>query len=545
MLSLSRFFHFTLRIAELSLLALSLFFKQTYRDENGIACALTNPIRLRLFCERASGAFIKFGQILSLRNDLLSPSYTEELLKLLSNVPPSPFFEMEKVFIEEFGKPPELYFKTFDTAPVGSASIAQVYRATLDTSELVAVKIKRPSIDEIFERDFLVISFAVDVLGIFQIVKAIRLKEAALEFIAWTRRELDFRYEAANAVALFKHAEKHPATVVPNIYADISTSRVLVSKYLDDDAFQVSRIMEELKKNPSFGDVLSEEHRINLQHMSNYLIEDTMRQIFIDGFFHADPHPSNIYFLPDNKLAYIDFGIVGEASAKRLHLLRLAYGVSKRDLRLAARGFIDYSHQMLAEEMAIFRRQKNDTGKKLKKALDKIEEIIAENFEKDMHSILTPWYDAIDNHGGGAAKLASKNEKHIWKQKSSAFAFAKLVLAIRKYGFYVPEEVLLFFRTLTIVDMVALHIDSTFNLVLAMNLFFEKNPLSNIEDIIEQESHKKELVGNIETEEQGSFEELLELQAIEREKLHGAKEKLGELIAYYAERHEEVRNILK
>ncbi|MBI2045957.1 MAG: AarF/ABC1/UbiB kinase family protein [Parcubacteria group bacterium] len=545
MFSLQRFFRFLFRSVQLSVLALALFFKQTYRDEKGSEHELSNPIRLRLFCEQAGGAFIKFGQLLSLRNDLLSSSYTEELLQLLSNVPIAPFFEMERVFIEEFGKPPELYFKTFNTNPVGSASIAQVYHATLDTGESVAVKIKRPGIDEIFEQDFLVVSFAVDVFGIFQIVKALRLKEAVLVFIAWTRRELDFRHEAANMAAIFKHAEKHPDTVVPKIYADRSTPKVLVSEYLDNGAFQVSHVMQELHKNPSFGKLLHEAHRIDLEKMSNYLVEDMMRQIFIDGFFHADPHPSNIYVLPGNKLAYIDFGIVGEASAKRLHLLRFAYGVVKQDIHFAAKGFISYSHQILEEELSVFQRQKNGPNKKLKKALDKIEEIIAENFEKDMHAILLPWYDAIGSGKEDPARRARANEKNIWQRKNVAVVFAKLAIAIRAYGFYVPEEVLLFFRTLAIVDMVALHLHSKFNLVLAMNLFFEKNHFSRIEEIIMEESHKKELAGGIEPTEQEGFEEMIELQVIEREKLHRAEEILGERIAYYAERHEEVRALLK
>jgi predicted unusual protein kinase regulating ubiquinone biosynthesis (AarF/ABC1/UbiB family) len=545
MVLLQRFFRFIFRGIELSVLALTLFFKQTYHDEKGFECGLTNPVRLRLFCEQAGGAFIKFGQILSLRNDLLSPSYTEELLALLSNVPPTPLFEMEKVFIEEFGKPPELYFKTFDATPVGSASIAQVYRATLETGESVAVKIKRPDIDEIFERDFVIISFAVDVLGIFYIVKALRLKEVVLMFITWTKHELDFRHEALNMAAIFKHAEKHPDTVVPKVYADKSTSRVLINEYLSDDAISVSRIIKELKKNPSFRGVLRERYNIDLERMANYLIEDIMRQIFIDGFFHADPHPSNIYFLPGNKLAYIDFGIVGEASERRLHLLHFARGIAKKDIHNAAKSFIAYSHNILEEELSIFRQQKNDSSKKLKEALDKIEEIITENFERDMHAILLPWYDALANSKESTSPEASVNSKNMWQNKNSSVVFAKFVLAIRAYGFYVPKEVLFFFRTIAIIDMVALHLDAQFNLITATNLFFEKNSFSDLEKIIADETHKKELSVSIPPETQESFEELIEMRVIEREKLHRAQEILEELIAHYAEHYKEVRALLK
>ena len=118
-------------------------------NAHGTTEPLTNPVRLRLLCEQSGGAFIKFGQILSLRNDLLPLTYTEELLSLIHHVPETPFVEMERVFINEMGKPPELYFKTFDTTPISSASIAQVYTATLDTEERVAVKIKYPASAEV------------------------------------------------------------------------------------------------------------------------------------------------------------------------------------------------------------------------------------------------------------------------------------------------------------------------------------------------------------------------------------------------------------
>jgi len=269
-----------------------------------------------------------------------------------------------------------------------------------------------------------------------------------------------------------------------------------------------------------------------------------MRQIFIDGFFHADPHPSNIYLISGNKLAYIDFGIVGEATTRRLHLLRLTYGIAKQDMRMASMSFIAYSHDILEEELAIFHRQKNDSSKKLKKALDKIKEIIAENFENDIYDILTPWYDAINSQEKNSADNSIINKENMWQRKNSSVVFAKLVLAIRAYGLYAPEEMLIFFRTLAIIDMVALHLDNKFNLITAMNIFFEKNILSNIEKIIMEESHKKELENGIEPVGPASFDGLIELQVIEREKLHNAKEKLGEFISYYAERYEEVRNIL-
>src|SRR3989344_2648177 len=120
---------------------------------------LTRPQRLKLFFEESGGAFIKLGQILALRRDFLPAEYTLELLKLLNNMPIAPFSEIHKIFMEDIGETAGKVFQSFDENPIGSASIAQVYKAVLKNGEKVAVKIRRPGIEKVFEADFLVISF--------------------------------------------------------------------------------------------------------------------------------------------------------------------------------------------------------------------------------------------------------------------------------------------------------------------------------------------------------------------------------------------------
>src|SRR3989338_2567395 len=129
---LARAYYFSLRFLEIAVRSCFLLLKRTFVNAHGTTEPLTNPVRLRLLCEQSGGAFIKFGQILSLRNDLLPLTYTEELLSLIHHVPETPFVEMERVFINEMGKPPELYFKTFNPIPIFSAPFAQAYTPTLD-----------------------------------------------------------------------------------------------------------------------------------------------------------------------------------------------------------------------------------------------------------------------------------------------------------------------------------------------------------------------------------------------------------------------------
>lgn len=548
---LARAYHFSLRFLEIAIRSCFLLLKRTYTNSRGEIEPLTNPMRLRLLCEQSGGAFVKFGQILSLRNDILPLAYTEELLSLVHKVPEATFVSMERIFMDDMGKPPELYFKTFNSIPISSASIAQVYGATLDTGERVAVKIKRPGTDEIFERDFIVFSFLADLLGLFNIGREYRLEEIVLEIIAWTRRELDFSYELSNAQTLFEHSDKHPDTVVPRVYPEISTSRVLVSQYLDDGSLPVDFILKELSLDPSFETFLAREYNITLEKMTSYLITDIMRQIFIDGFFHADPHPANMYFLKNNKLGYVDFGIIGEASVRRLFLLRFMHGIAKQNFKQAAQGFIGYAHNIFEYEIELFKQSKSDVSKKHKQSIEKIELLIEDQFEEDLQRLFIPWHQAILKtthypNGTPHDKHHHPREQAVsLKEKSVARVLSQIPSLLQKYGLYAPQEVILFFRTMAIVDMVANQLFPQFNFTNALNRFFEENPLSRVEEIILTESHKKELAGGIEPARTENFEQLIELQMIEKEKLNMAKERLAEVIAFYAERHEEVRKILK
>src|SRR3989344_1814803 len=134
--------------------------------------------------------------------------YTLELLKLLNNMPIAPFAEIHKIFMEDIGETAGKFFKSFDESPIGSASMAQVYEAVLKNGEKVAVKIRRPGIEKVFEADFLVISFLATIIDVFNLVSSLSLKEVADDFIRWTKRELDFRHESNNAAAFLEYSQE-------------------------------------------------------------------------------------------------------------------------------------------------------------------------------------------------------------------------------------------------------------------------------------------------------------------------------------------------
>lgn len=483
----------------------------------------SREIRFRLFFELAGGGFIKLGQILSLRYDLLPESYTSELLHLLSRVEVIPFTEMEKVFWEEMGSRPESYFKKFNPRPIASASISQVYRATLWSGEEVAVKIKRPNIDQVFATDFALASFLAGFIGMLGVVKSINLEEAVTEFILWTKRELDFTFEAKNSAVLREHSVRHPNTVIPKTFVDISTSRVLITEYMEK-IHRLDTVLEKMAKNPNYREDLLRSERIDLSQMAYYFILDGMRQYFIDGFFHADPHPANVFLLSDNRLGYFDFGIMGEVDTKRLELLKIMHAIANHNLHAVSGLFLSHSKRSLEKELELFKRHKGSEYAHYEKIFGKIEEIMVGNFRDELEVLFAPWYEG--------------------EQVSAANIFSRLLLRAENYSVYVPREMVIFFRSLVIAEMVAMKLDPNFQMIKAFRLFFREFPLERATELINSQSHERELAPTIEPLIDLEYEDLMELRAAERERLGAMADRLSDLILYYAEHYEEVRKML-
>ncbi|MEK9184044.1 MAG: AarF/UbiB family protein, partial [Patescibacteria group bacterium] len=355
---------------------------------------LTGPQRLRTFFERAGGGFIKFGQILALRQDFIPPSYANELLKLLSAAPEIPFIEMHKVFIKEMGEPVGKFFAEFDATPVASASMAQVYEAQLPAEaggSKVAVKIQRPGIKEVFEADFLIISFFAGLIDFFRFFTVITAAEVASDFIGWTRRELDFRHESRNAMAFYEYSRGSDQTIIPIQYPEMTTSKVLVQEFIENGVLVEDIILGKIQKDELL------KKNIDLELASRYLIKEGMKQYFVDGFFHADPHPANLMLLPGNKLAFLDFGIVGESKETRLILLKFVYGAAIRDIEYMSRHLMEFGRKVFEGEIEIYLQTDITKHGAVSRVFDKIKDIILEDFKKEVEAIMKPWFEALDN----------------------------------------------------------------------------------------------------------------------------------------------------
>lgn len=494
---------------------------------------LTKPQRLRLFLEESGGAFVKLGQILALRRDFLPTEYAFELLRLLNNMPAAPFSEIHEIFAKEIDKPVGKFFLSFDDEPIGSASIAQVYKAVLKDGAEVAVKIRRPGVEKILEADFLIISFLASVVDLFNFTSSLSVKKVADDFIRWTKRELDLRNESINAVAFLKYSQGSPSTVIPKQYQEYTSSKVLIQEFISDGISVLDVVLGKYSQEQLA------EKGIDLDQMALYLIKDGMRQYFIDGFFHADPHPANLILLsgdensPYGKLVYLDFGITGEAEKEnRILLLKFVYAVSIKDIDLVSKYLLEYGKKNLKYEINSYFHVEPKKQKIVDEIVEKIEIIIISYFKDEVQKIMEPWFDAAKSGEVGL------------KNRSSAMVFLNLVKKAEKYGIYFPLDMVLFFRVLAIDDMVALQISPRFDIMEAMQGFFEEYSVEEIEKTIRNQANWKEIDENI-ISLNDDWESFRESSVTHKEKTAAIRERIIEIFFYYAERYPEVRNLLK
>ncbi len=486
----------------------------------------TGPERIRGFFEDAGGAFIKLGQILSMRHDLLPARYTHELKKLLAHVPTFSFSEMEDLFARETGENIHSFFAQVSHEPVASASVGQVYKGIYFENGApmhVAIKIQRPGVVDAFERDFLIIRFFAGLCESFFIFKSVSLTDAAREFISWTRRELDFTVEATHSEKL-RASQSEGGAVIPRVVA--AYPKVLITEFLHG-AWSLEEILVACATDPFF---VSDFHRktgIHLRAVGERFIKEQMRQYFVDGFFHADPHPGNIFLLHDGRLAYLDAGIAGDASVKRGEFARSLHAISTKNIPDAGRYFLAFARNMLEESIG-------SVPEKYGPLMEKITEIVTIDFSRELERIITPWYAAMERR---ATFFMEGNS-----DKSSAVALARILLMSRSYHIRLPEDLVLFFRSLSIADQVALALDPSFDMMAAMRLFFDE---FSLEDIASRASAQDAVLPLAEVLDELSYEQLMELKQQEKESAEYTREKMADIAFSYAEKYPEILELLK
>lgn len=322
---------------------------------------LTGSERIRMALEELGSTYIKLGQILSTRPDLIPAKLISELAKLQDNVPPFTFKEAKQIIEKEFSLPLEELFASFEETPFGSASIGQVHKARLKDGDPVAVKVQRPGIKMVIEVDLeIMLHLAtlmerhIEELAFHRPVKIVE------EFTRTLEKETDYTIEAANIERFTRNFLGDPTLYIPKVYHGLTTARVLTMELVQ-------------------GIKVSEVGQLEMAGLKPKIITERgadliLTQVFDHGFFHADPHPGNIFVLPDNVICLLDFGMTGSVDrTTREDFVELIDCVVRKDEYRAAQVLLKLTTwdtepdlRLLEKEVAEF------MGKHLYKSLKEI-----------------------------------------------------------------------------------------------------------------------------------------------------------------------------
>lgn len=286
-------------------------------------------VRLRLALEELGPIFVKFGQMLSTRRDLLPADLADELARLQDQVPPFPAEEVLEVVYQAYGQTAHQVFAEFDPVPVASASVAQVHFAALWDGTPVAVKILRPGISAVIEKDLALLDMMGRLLeALWSDGRRLKPRQVVAEFGKHLRQELDLMLEAANCSQLRRNFADGRLLLVPEVHWDWCREQVMVMQRMTGTPIsQVSRLRE-------LG--------VDIPKLARDGVEIFFTQVFRDGFFHADMHPGNIYVADDGRYIALDFGIMGTLNeTDKRYLARNFLAFFRRDYHEVARAHIE------------------------------------------------------------------------------------------------------------------------------------------------------------------------------------------------------------
>ena len=292
---------------------------------------LAPAARVRRALEELGPAFVKLGQVLAGRVDLLGPGWIAELEKLHNHVPAVAFDQLRPQLVASLGADPHEVFEWFDERPLAAASIAQVHRARLHDGREVVVKIRRPGVAESIRADVKLLErIAASAARHWPDLEPYRPAELVREFARSLERELDFAQECRHAQRIATQFIGHPDVVVPRVVWTWTGESVNVQEWIDGiPGSDLGRV-----------DAVGLDRRL-LARKGSAIV---MKMIITDGFFHADPHPGNVIYLPGNRIALIDFGMVGKLSERRRsELLDLLLGLVKRDAESVVEVLLDWT----------------------------------------------------------------------------------------------------------------------------------------------------------------------------------------------------------
>ena len=386
---------------------------------------INEPIekRLRLAFEELGTTFIKLGQILSSRPDLVTPEFAKEFFKLHDEMIPLDYDAIKAVVTQELGKDIESIFAKFNKTPHAVASIAQVHKAVLKNGKEVVVKVRKPGIGRTIESDISILSFLAPLIEKF-IPESNMLNPVGIvnEFSKAIRKELDFNIEAYNCITFREHFRDSGDVRIPKIYQEYTTRKILVMELLEGKRINDVNLQ---KSPPAFKKLAAEK-----------IANAYFKQILEDGFFHADPHPANILIMDDGKIAFLDFGIVGKIDKTAItSVINTFEGLMTKDFRKLVNQYVN---------LGFFDSNIGDFNE------------FKEEFTKQLSDFLSPYYD--------------KSLKEI---DLSAY-ISKVSEIFGKFKIKIPPDLFLINKTLILLEALIRDLDPDFKLIDA-GLKYSKN----------------------------------------------------------------------
>ncbi len=368
---------------------------------------LTIPQRLRLSFEELGPTFVKFGQLLATRPDLVPDEYIQEMSLLHDQVQELDFATVESVLIEEFGSHWRSKFQSFDESPIGAASIAQVHKAVMINGDHVVLKIQRPGIVQKINDDLNVLYFIAELLEKYiPETRAFNPVGMVDEYFRTLELETNFVVEGNNIRRMKENFKDDTNMVIPKVYFELTTERVLV--------------MEELKGKPLSKVDSLQAMGINPDDIVKKGLKAYLKMVFVDGFFHGDLHAGNFFIMPDHKIGLIDFGVVGRLNSKtQAAIVNMLLALSKEDYTRLAYEYVD---------LAPFSESVN-----------------VDLFAKDLQAVIAPYYGlTLKNVNSGKILMASAG-------------------VAASQGLIVPTEMMLFFKSIISIEGLGAKISKDFD----------------------------------------------------------------------------------
>lgn len=371
------------------------------------------PVRLRKTLVRLGPTFIKLGQYLAMRPDVLPQEYCDEMLALVDRVPSFSWTEARQTLVDDLGGPPEELFGFFPRQPVAAGSLAQVYLARTLEGDAVAVKVRRPGIEARVERDFRRLRWILRGLEIAGVLIAVTPSQLQTELERWLMEELDFARELRNLTRMAQLYGNDQEMRVPRPYPELSSSRVLTAEYLE--GLPLSEVLRQIREGREDRVVASGYQRDTL---ARNLLHAILHQIFRENFFHADTHPGNLIALSDQRIGFVDFGLVD----------RLDTGVRQGMTRYVA---------------ALFSGDMNKIFASLSEVLTVSEGSDLDGFRQEFDRVARAWSRERDGDPGAGSGSAL-----------GRFMIG-VVQAARHHGLGIPPATLSMYRSLLVGETVA------------------------------------------------------------------------------------------